>query len=90
MERFVETVAESDKNRRKSRDNSQIEFREIRDFIPYKVARRVKEFITFAVKLDGRCPEFHLDEKTKELLVKIDEDNKEEAKIFKLIKEEKG
>lgn len=31
--------------------------KEYREFIPHKVAERIVEFITFSVKLAGRCPD---------------------------------
>jgi DNA-directed RNA polymerase subunit L len=46
--------------------------REIKDFIPYKVAKRVKDAINFSVRLDGRAPNMNLDEATKKMLKRYD------------------
>ena len=81
MERFEETSQEADAKRRGLRDKELSHQREIRDFIPYKVAKRIKEFIAFSVKLDGRCPEFHLDENTTKLLNQIDEEKRKEEEL---------
>lgn len=47
----------------------------MRNFVPYKVAVRIKEAITFSVKLDGKCPDLHIgdDKQVVELLQKYDE-----------------
>ena len=46
--------------------------REIRNFIPYKVAVRIKESIRFSVMLDGRASDLGIDDHTKTLLDKWD------------------
>ena len=46
--------------------------REIRNFIPYKVAVRIKESIRFSVMLDGRATDLGIDDHTKTLLDKWD------------------
>lgn len=40
----------------------------MRNFIPYKVAVRMKEAIVFSVKLDGRAPDLNIDPKTEQML----------------------
>lgn len=47
----------------------------MRNFVPHKVAVRIKEAITFSVKLDGRCPELRIadDKQTLDLLQKYEE-----------------
>ena len=47
--RFSETEKEGDMRRKSMRDKE----KEVRDFVPYKVAKRIKSFITFSVKLSG-------------------------------------
>ena len=51
------------------------EKKEIRGFLPYKVAKRLKEAITFSVKLNGRCHDLNIDENTKMALERIDIEN---------------
>jgi hypothetical protein len=46
--------------------------REIRNFIPYRVALRVQEAIRFSVMLDGRAEELKIDSQTSGLLDKWD------------------
>ena len=49
MARFSETEKEGDMRRKAMRDTD----KEIREFVPYKVAKRIETFITFTVKLMG-------------------------------------
>ena len=51
------------------------EKKEIRGFIPYKVAKRLKDAITFSVKLKGRCQDLNIDNNTKLALERIDIEN---------------
>lgn len=46
--------------------------KEIRNFIPYRVALRLQEAIRFSVKLDGRAPDLDIDAQTSGLLDKWD------------------
>jgi hypothetical protein len=47
----------------------------VHGFIPYKVAKRLKEAISFSVKLAGRCPDLNIDRNTKKALENIDKAN---------------
>jgi len=67
--KFVESEEERKKHGKEARKKGR---REIRDFIPYKVAVRIRESITFSVKLDGRCPDLKLDSATKSMLARYD------------------
>ena len=60
--RFNESLEESEKKRK------EVAHDEIRDYIPYKVAVRIREFITFSVKLAGRSPDLKIDNKTIQIL----------------------
>jgi hypothetical protein len=73
LTRFTETIDEQDQARRDLRSKEDKEQREIRDFIPYKVAKRIKEFVSFSVKLDGRSTDLRLDDATKSLLDGMDD-----------------
>ena len=44
--------------------------REYREYIPHKVALRIVEFITFSVKIAGRCPDLSKfeDDRTNKML----------------------
>jgi hypothetical protein len=68
MERFQETEQEGNKRRKTMRDHS----KEIRDFVPYKVAKRIQSFITFSVKLSGQAPDLKLDDDSMKYLDLID------------------
>ena len=46
----------------------------IQDFIPYKVAGRLRDTIVFKLKLDSRAPDLQLDDQTKEILKHDDYD----------------
>jgi hypothetical protein len=65
----VESEEERKKNGKEARKKGS---REIRDFLPHKVAVRIRDSITFSVKLDGRCPDLKLDSTTKAMLVRYD------------------
>jgi hypothetical protein len=51
--RFEMSLGESNEERRAGKYSRT----ENTDFIPYKVACRIRDFITFSVKLAGRCPD---------------------------------
>ena len=69
MERITESPQETKNKRRDSR------FKEMREYIPYSVAKRLKEVITFSVKLAGRCPDLNIDSNTRKALECIDAEN---------------
>jgi hypothetical protein len=48
------------KNRQMSKKHND----EIRDFVPYKIAKRIKDFATFTVKLNGRSHDLKIDDQT--------------------------
>lgn len=68
---FKESKQENEMKTKKAYD----EDKAMRNFVPYKVAVRIKEAITFSVKLDGRCPDLHIaaDKQVVDLLQKYDE-----------------
>jgi len=43
-----------------------------KDFVSHKQAVRIKDMITFTLKLDGRCPDLHIGNESKVLLEKIE------------------
>lgn len=59
-----------EENRKDSRYNEDV--LENRDFIPYKVAKRINTAIQFTVRLEGRCPTLNIDEETKRMLNRFD------------------
>lgn len=46
--------------------------KEVRDFVPYKVAKRIQSLITFSVKLQGQSPDLQLDDVSVDFLNQID------------------
>lgn len=57
------------------------------DFVPYKVACRIRDFVTFSVKIAGRAPDLDLDEAQKEQLDTIETERalfKSDLKSFKI------
>ena len=58
MQKFQETNEEAYKNYKSLKKDG---VREIYHFIPFTVAQRIKDAITFSVKLDGRCPDLNID-----------------------------
>lgn len=44
----------------------------MRDFIPHKTAMRIRDLITFTVKLKGRCPDLVINDETKTILAEMD------------------
>jgi hypothetical protein len=70
-QRFVESPETSKKKRIDEKQE------QIRDYIPYKMAMRIREFITFSVKLAGRSPDIKLDPNTIKILEGF------ESKVYK-------
>ena len=70
-ERFTETEEQEEKNEKEFYANAYN--KEIRSFIPHKVAQRMRDVITFSIKLDGRAPDLRISETTKEKLGKMEE-----------------
>jgi len=68
--RFQESEKDSTGKRKEAKRSSA---GEIRDFVPHNVAVRIKEVITFSVKLAGRCPDLNIDDETKATLDEWDE-----------------
>jgi hypothetical protein len=64
----------------RERKNAYKEGGEIRDFVPYNVAVRIKEVISFSVKLAGRCPDLNINDDTAAILGQMDERREEERK----------
>ena len=62
--RFSEDKQTMKRNRQMSKKHND----EIRDFVPYKIAKRIKDFVTFTVKLNGRCHDFKIDDPTLQML----------------------
>ena len=54
--RFTETEEQS----AKATERAHVNVKEIRDFVPHKVALRIRDFITFSVKVSGRAPDLKL------------------------------
>ena len=46
--------------------------KEVREFVPYNVAKRIQSFISFSVKLSGQSPDLQLDDLSINLLNEID------------------
>ena len=46
--------------------------KEVREFVPHNVAKRIQSFISFSVKLSGQCPDLQLDDLSINLLNEID------------------
>lgn len=67
--RFQESDAEARQHEQELKEQG---VREIRNFIPYRVALRLQEAIRFSVMLDGRAEELGIDPQTAELLNKWD------------------
>jgi len=79
-EKFLETEEMRDEKRRKAKYGEE---NSIRDFVPYKQAVRIREAITFCVKLDGRCLDLTIDSTTRAMLEDFDkacDDAKKEGK----------
>jgi len=69
LKRFRETPADALMRRREAERND----KEIRDFVPYKVAARIREFITFSVKINGKAKGLKLDDETIKCIKLIEE-----------------
>ena len=63
---FKESKHENERKTREAYEKDKV----MRNFIPHKVAVRIKEAITFSVKLDGQCPDLRIsdDKQTVDLL----------------------
>jgi hypothetical protein len=75
-QRFQESEKESGKRRKLAKSGTQTSTDggagEIRDFVPYSVAVRIKEVISFSVKLAGRCPDLNINDDTAAILDQMD------------------
>jgi len=70
QEKFIEEP-DTMKNRRKAAEKGNsgvIGNKEVRDFIPYRVALRASDFITFTVKLGGRAPDLNYGEEEEQTM----------------------
>jgi hypothetical protein len=65
--RFTEETPENQKSK-----SSYDWGKEVRDFIPHKAAKKLRELITFTVKLKGSCPDLKLNDETIDILSEID------------------
>jgi len=68
LERFTETAEES----AKASQQAHINVKEIREFVPHKVALRIRDFITFSVKVAGRAPDLKLKKQEIEIIEHIE------------------
>ena len=66
--------------RKRRKKTKKEKIREVPGFIPYKVAVRLKDAITFSVKLAGRCPDLNIDHNTKTALDMIQLENEQRVK----------
>lgn len=62
-ERFKESPMEQEKKRLTSKYSGD---GENRDFVPYKVAKRIKECIVFSLQTRGKATELQMDEEQEE------------------------
>ena len=70
-ERFIESHSESDSKRKAGfagKGSSDLRRGEIRDYLPYATAVRMREFITFTLKLEGLSPDLDIDNRTQVML----------------------
>ena len=51
---MTETYEEAEKARKGARHSTKQKEQEVRDFVPYKVAIRLRDTISFSTRLDGR------------------------------------
>lgn len=80
--RFRESEKQSGEARKRAKSGGQLSTDggagEVRDFVPHNVAVRIKEFISFSVKLAGRCPDLNINDDTAAILDQMDERWKQE------------
>lgn len=69
-ERFTETDEQEEQNEKEFYQHAYN--KEIRSFIPHKVAIRMRDVITFSVKLDGRAPDLRIAEATRNKLQEME------------------
>lgn len=62
--RFKETAGEADNRRRDARHAKVAKDQEVREFVPYKVAVRIQDTISFSTRLDARDDALRLSKKT--------------------------
>lgn len=75
-----EALGKSKENEKKNSSNELV-MKEIRDYLPVNTALRIKDFITFSVKIEGEAPDLLLSKdesiKIKRLKFKIQEELRE-------------
>ena len=69
LKRFRETEEEAYQRRKEAARTE----KEIRDFVPYKVASRIRDFITFSVKINGKAKGLKLDDESMRCIERIEE-----------------
>ena len=67
--RFTETEEQS----AKATERAHVNVKEIRDFVPHKVAARMRDFITFSVKINGKAKGVKVDDETMRCIAVIEE-----------------
>jgi hypothetical protein len=77
-EKFTENEFTREVNRKKF-----YKMQEIRDFIPSKIALRVKKMIEFSVKLEGRAPDLKLDKESIRILDILEQEKKKKPMFLR-------
>ena len=70
-------------------DATKLHYKEIRDFVPYKVALRIRNFICFTLKLEGKSPELNITADDKELLEQFHSDPEFDYESIEILKNHK-
>lgn len=60
----------------------------IGDFVPHKIANRMKKCIEFSIQSDSRAPDLNIDDVSREMLANNDTDDYEEVPLFAKYKTE--
>lgn len=87
-ERLYENPLEAELLRKKTRHSKDDEEQENRDFVPYNIAVRLYDAISFSTRLDGRDDTLKLSDNTREILDKRDQRIKPHLERIKLIRRE--
>ena len=77
LERFRETEEDAVWRSEEADDS----VKEIREFVPHKVALRIRDFITFSVKVSGRAPDLHLKQQEIDIIEHVEGCLKTDTKI---------
>jgi hypothetical protein len=66
--------------------NDELGRKPIGDFVPHKIANRMRKCIEFSIMSDCRCPDIDIDDQSRDMMTKGDIDDYEQVPLYKKFK----